>query len=1056
MKPIALYMHHFGPFTEEKIDFTKLDKELFLIAGPTGSGKTTIFDGLCYALYGEGSNTFRQSREMKSQFGDPLEMMWVDFTFELREKTYRIKRIPEQDRKKERGQGTARQKHEAVLYELAHGEEKLISASVAEVGEKVQEILGINANQFRQIVMLPQGEFSRLLKAREEERVELLKSIFRMDLYNNLKDKVASGLREIRGRHNDLSVEMDTERQHIKSSADSALAETLAQNDKTMDYVLDLTRKEIQTDTAKIAALAAQEKQTVQTLEQLRITLAAGEQINSRFEQLEAQRKRLKELEQERDVIREKEEALALSKKALSVKPYEEAWTRAYRQKERAEAELKGVRERLETCRKALEKSETEYEAVSAPAYSAVIEQLQEKLDIEKRLAESLRAYEEKHTGLQKRSGELAQLEEKGKRQQEDSESLKKLEHESYTLDKEIFELEKAFQRSGHELENLAGRQKRVEEALEIYRVIESREQRIADLRKEWKENQNHIKAQEAACQALAERQRQQTAAGLAAGLEEGQPCPVCGSVHHPQRAEAQEAVDEAVLSETTERLNTLKIKSGSLKNDGTLQRREIETRQAELLTRLAEIMAVTDNALPAKAEVSSLQKNLEERFEVLHAKCQNAEKQLKAKQKEKSGLEAVEKKLKVQLESYGALEEQLKEAREEAGLLRGQLSQMEQQIKVLAETLKFPPEMDNPGEFLNKIESFERNTRALIAEKKGYKDNIQANHQKLLQEEAVEAANYKSGSRTLEKAAEDEDKLNNDYSNALRSAGLTPEAYAGCHNMSGEAIQTMEAALEQYRFNLKSTAERVQELEDGLRDKTPVELTRYREDQQALEAQIEGCRREATILNEKNAQNRRQIGKIEGLAQELKEVERLQGIYTHLDQTIKGTLAGKPKISFERYILSAYLQDILESANVFLEKMSSGRYRLEVMGDFRQSGNRGLEIEVVDAYTGLRRSANTLSGGETFMAALSMALGLSDIVQSYAGGISLDTIFIDEGFATLDPEALDNAISCLLAIKNDGRTVGIISHVEELKDRIDTKIIVEKTETGSHIDISC
>lgn len=135
-----------------------------------------------------------------------------------------------------------RQKHEAVLYEIAGGEEKLISASVAEVGEKVQEILGINANQFRQIVMLPQGEFSRLLKAREEERVELLKSIFRMDLYNTLKDKVASGLREIRGRHNDLSVEMETERQHIKCSGGSALADTLTQNDKTMDYVLDLIR----------------------------------------------------------------------------------------------------------------------------------------------------------------------------------------------------------------------------------------------------------------------------------------------------------------------------------------------------------------------------------------------------------------------------------------------------------------------------------------------------------------------------------------------------------------------------------------------------------------------------------------------------------------------------------------------------------------------------------------------------------------------------------------------------------------------------------------------
>lgn len=1056
MKPIALYMHHFGPFVEESIDFTQLDKELFLITGPTGSGKTTIFDGLCYALYGEGSNTFRQSREMKSQFGDPLEMMWVDFTFELREKTYRVKRIPEQDRKKERGQGTARQKHEAVLYEIAGGEEKLISASVAEVGEKIQEILGINANQFRQIVMLPQGEFSRLLKAKEEERVELLKSIFRMDLYNNLKDKVASGLREIRGRHNDLSVEMETERQHIKCGESSELAEILAQNDKTMDYVLDLTRKEIEADTAQIDALTEKEKQAVKALDQLRVTMAAAEQINSQFDQMESQKARLKALEDEGESVREKEEALALSKKALAVKPYEEAWTRARHKKEGAVADLKSARERLEAFRKALEKSKEEYEKVSAPAYNAVIEQLQEKLEVEKRLAESLRGFEEKHSGLQKRSEELRRLEEKGERQKQDSESLKKMEHESYTLDKEIFELEKTAQKSGHELENLTGQQKRVEEALEIYRLIEEREQRIAALRTEWKENQNRIKAQESACQALLERQRQQTAAGLAAGLEEGKPCPVCGSVHHPQRAEAAEVVDEAVLSESTEALNALKIKSGSLKNEGTLQRREIETRRTELLGRLAEIMPVEEGVLPAKAMVTARQESLTESFEVLHVKCQNAEKQLKAKKKEKSGLEAVAKKLKAQLESYGALEEQLKAAREETGLLRGQLSQMEAQIKTMAETLKFPSEMENPKEFLKKIESFERNTSALIAEKKGYKDNTQANYQKLLQEEAVQAANYKSGSHTLEKTEEEEVRLNSDYSAALGKAGLTPEDYAGCHNMTDEAIQAAENELTQYHFSLKSTAERVQELEDGLKDKKPVELARYREDQQALEQQLEGCRREATILNEKIGQNRRQIAKIEGLAQELKEVERLQGIYAHLDQTIKGTLAGKPKISFERYILSAYLQDILESANVFLEKMSSGRYRLEVMGDFKQSGNRGLEIEVVDAYTGLRRSANTLSGGETFMAALSMALGLSDIVQSYAGGISLDTIFIDEGFATLDPEALDNAISCLLAIKNDGRTVGIISHVEELKDRIDTKIIVEKTEAGSHIDISC
>ncbi|MEG0378367.1 MAG: SbcC/MukB-like Walker B domain-containing protein, partial [Eubacterium sp.] len=240
--------------------------------------------------------------------------------------------------------------------------------------------------------------------------------------------------------------------------------------------------------------------------------------------------------------------------------------------------------------------------------------------------------------------------------------------------------------------------------------------------------------------------------------------------------------------------------------------------------------------------------------------------------------------------------------------------------------------------------------------------------------------------------------------------------------------------------------------LKTELSGKTPVDLEGFKKKQQEKEQRLEAIRNVVVNRCERITANKKQIETLKKLAGELDVVEREQGIYTRLDQTIKGTLAGRPKISFERYILSAYLQDILESANLFLERMSSRRYRLEIMEDLKKGGGRGLEIEVVDAYTGLRRSANTLSGGETFMAALSMALGLSDIVQSYAGGIALDTIFIDEGFATLDPEALDNAINCLLSIKNDGRTVGIISHVEELKDRIDTKISVEKTEQGSHI----
>ncbi|MDO4287758.1 MAG: SbcC/MukB-like Walker B domain-containing protein, partial [Eubacterium sp.] len=386
----------------------------------------------------------------------------------------------------------------------------------------------------------------------------------------------------------------------------------------------------------------------------------------------------------------------------------------------------------------------------------------------------------------------------------------------------------------------------------------------------------------------------------------------------------------------------------------------------------------------------------------------------------------------------------------------RGLGEQLLGQVKTLAEQLDQGLEAAALGVSPEAPEFMEVLKKALGESQKAYAQQLE-HKEKTLREaqnlnEALAALESQRNLRTQDVISfkAEAQKAESAFETALKTEALALSDYKQYRDLSRASLTAQAAALKNYEFEVKETAGRVEELEAELLDKTPMDLAEGEAQRENLRTEEEALRERLEAVHRRLEINRRQCEKLGELSERLTQAEKQLGICQQLDETLKGTVKGKAKISFERYILSAYLQDILESANVFLEDMSAGRYRLEVM---TEGGGRGLDIEVVDAYTGLKRSANTLSGGETFMAALSMALGLSDSVQSAAGGISLETIFIDEGFATLDPEALDKAISCLLAIKDDGRMVGLISHVEELKERIDTKITVTKTESGSHIE---
>ncbi|MEF9918791.1 MAG: SbcC/MukB-like Walker B domain-containing protein, partial [Eubacterium sp.] len=636
-----------------------------------------------------------------------------------------------------------------------------------------------------------------------------------------------------------------------------------------------------------------------------------------------------------------------------------------------------------------------------------------------------------------------------------DKEKLERLEEKFRELEKKQGILEKEGWQLEVDLKKYNLYQTELKNLRERFTDIETRDKEIDTLRKKWSELNDKCLESEEKYKSLLTRQKAAIAESLRADLVEGQPCPVCGGTHHPKISiENSDGVPEAELERAEKEMRSDQEKKNNLQTTGKNKREERNKRQEECIKACENIREVNDeitdiqnvqNVCDLLDQIEIKQKNKKEEHD-------KNSKQIKECKVEKNKIEIEKDGLKKGIIAAKTAEDQLKNIQTEYDEFKGQMIQarsaIEKTLLTMDEKLDFKNEAINITPLKDKINK----DIVLVEQKIGYKKTIELQFREVEDQQVIGETDLKNAKTRMVGDIEDAKKRKEEFEVALNEKNLDFETYSAHQNISNQALEVLEEGIKKYESECQVTEAKLKELAQVLSKQEKVDLDELNNQLKELSKSIETCRKEVLMVDQRARINRQQIQKISEKAIDLERIEKKEGLYEKLDKTIKGTLSGRPKISFERYILSAYLQDILESANLFLEQMSGNRYRLEVMEELKKGNGRGLEIEVVDAYTGLRRSANTLSGGETFMAALSMALGLSDIVQSYAGGIVLDTIFIDEGFATLDPEALDNAINCLLSIKNDGRTVGIISHVEELKERIDTKISVEKTETGSHI----
>ena len=926
MRPLKLTLSAFGPYAGETVlELEKLGKGgLYLVTGDTGAGKTTLFDAITYALYDHSSGGVREGAMLRCKYADPKTPTFVELEFEVNGARYTVRRNPEYTRPKVRGEGFTAEKADATLT-YADGRPPVTKAK--DVTAAVQEIIGLDYSQFSQIAMIAQGQFTKLLNASTEERSRIFRKLFRTQRYARLQDRLQEEASRLNQQRTAQNAKLDSLLSGVQYAPDdpdaAALAALSAQTEpETTLALLDalLTRQTAAQETA-----AAALKQTETELDGLQQQLGAARQAA----QLAAQ-------------LMEKQAALAAAVPAL-----EAARTESARHAGDA-AQLDALAGQVTQAKAAL----SAYDALDAlcreQKQAADAAQLARAQAAKKRaqletLAAQLTADEQALAALEAAPTQKLALETQEKELAQRGEALA-------TLQSRLAACQK-----------LAQKARRSQEA---YRTA-AEEKAQAHARRD----------------ALDKAFLDAQAGVLARELTEGAPCPVCGSTHHPAKAQlprtapTQAQVDAAKQeADTADALAQTASTAAQSANAAADEARRSLRRDAESL--LPQRFTAPDG--PVQLTFALMTTVLAEEADALHtaqAECTAALRQAEADCARRTALDADRQ---ARTRQRPALEQAASDADRTAAAQSARADALERQITDQRAALPCPQRTEAQAAL-----------DALEAKRRTFRTGM----------EQAEAA--------------------------LRRAQQTHAA----------AKAAVDALLAQQAAAAKAVPEQPLEVLQARQAELSAARTALREQAQQLAAQL--------LPNRTAAENYRAAAAARAALE-----QRWQWV-SALAATAGGTLTSKQKIKLEAYIQMNYLDRILRHANTRLMQMTAGQYELERIGAENQRSQSGLDLGVIDHYNGTRRSVKTLSGGESFKASLALALGLSDEVQSAAGGIRLDTLFLDEGFGSLDDESLEQAMRVLAGLTEGDRLVGIISHVGALKDRIDRQVVVRKGRTG-------
>ncbi len=1071
MRPIKLTMSAFGPYAGKTV--LELDKlgthGLYLITGDTGAGKTTIFDAITFALFGAASGDNRTPDMLRSKYADPETPTEVELVFDYAGKTYTIRRNPEYERPAKRGDKFVLQKADAELT-MPDGR---VFTKPREVNTEIQSILGVDREQFSQIAMIAQGEFRRLLQAGTKERIEIFRSIFKTERYEKLQLKLKSAAAQAKDRCEELQQSVQQYVSGIQCAEDDVLyskAQSAAAGQLPADDIAPLLDALIEQDRTLSSELTQQLEQTEQRLGALAQMLTDAQ---TRALRVQEQTDLTSRLKQQKELLAEKQAAHNATKARMPrAEQLKAEWIRLEQQLPRYD-ELDGKRA---ACRAS---------EASAENHALAIAQDQEQIDL---LSKAITDLQKELAELGDVSAETVDTAHRTQREQERKKALTDLltlltqqEELSADLEEKTQQVEKAQAEwnalsaeqtaLAHAEEQLKSLESQREKRAEQEAALTELKQRLADYQKKLAALSQ---AQAEYLAAREEAEKRQNAYGrknqsfldaqagiLARNLTDGIPCPVCGSVHHPALAAVPENVpDQAEVEAAKAAADRASAAASSKSNAAAALRATCETQEAALTKELsAQLTDCTlENAEDAVShQLTELQAQELEQAKAIDMARQDCKRKL-ALESEILSQQAVLNTYEQACQSAHDTLLQHETRCRSASKAFPELDHLEEEaIRTRAEALlgtinAHVIELTAQAERLNARQKRRTEMDQLLPQEQKKLDDTNQHRQELEKAIAAEQAHQEELQvqiRQLESQLPFADKAA--VSEKMKEISAEADQITAAQQSAQDALDAAVKQAESLQGQLTQLNSQLEALPLYNTEALKTEQAELQQKKAAFTARgkVLAARQSANELIRQNFTVQ---------SETLVKAERRYQWLRALSDTANGSLSGKEKIMLETYIQTTYFDRILSRANLRLMVMSDGQYELKrrtTAADVRSQS--GLDLDVIDHYNGSERSAETLSGGEAFLASLSLALGLSDEVQASAGGIRMDTLFVDEGFGSLSDNALEQAMQALAGLSDGNRLVGIISHVAELKDRIDRQIIVRKDRTGgSRVEIQC
>ena len=1050
MRPVQLELTNFGPYRKEVINFTQFDHApLFLIGGDTGAGKSTLFDAMTVALFATTSGD-RNVEEMRSTFAGPEDdLTKVTFYFQQGNHLYRIERVLQQERPK-RGGGTTMQKATAslVIVDKIGGQEiEKLGDKIKEVSDQIEQILGLNAEQFKQIILLPQNDFSRFLKEDSKTKTQILKKIFGTGIFDRFQKSLEERLRQSNKDMEKRQAQLDG---HFASQVWSeeelaVLAQTPASEKLACLEELLVQRQDHLEEQKSIL------KDAHEDLAKLQKSLQTAQDVAKIFQELELAKERYRleieegaqEQAEAKAHLEELQFAQGLQETISSLKEYQ-------KQLLQLEQDLEIAQEKLKDKEQAFKEVKDQKEELAAK--SKDILQKEEKLEAWKEAiiyAQSLAQEQEK---IERSSANYKQLEETYQQASKEiellSQSLSDLEANRLSLES-LHEAEKLLQSVGYSVDKQLDQDlKEIEGLNQELAKIEKRHQTLSLDRDQAQESLKEL--EEKLGTTLASR-RQLMIAQLQAELEDGQPCMVCGSLDHPKVDGTQ--ADEAALKKLMKKVEALQTEKenqvATLSNrQATLS--EVESKRQGLLDQVAKVK------LTLEKHYQELEEQVKGQFEFDFSEDYEAVRGQALLSAVENHYQELQKRYEKEEADLVHCQEELAKAQEKAIDLaksyqeaKAALDQAKERLKDLQEA---HPELESVEVYQERISLAKQE---LDLYNKQVKENGEAYNQLHADIQGIKGQ-LESLTKSKEKTSQEMKRLSAELDQSLKVEGALTNDLEQIQlwllEVNKQAIPKLQAQLTSYQTLKQELQTQIGKDQELLQNQAKPDLAALTQEVQTSQESYDKQLSQVSVLKKglKYATATYQAAKT--LQDSNQEAFKAHQELSDLVKVVKGeNTALTGRLNLEVYVIRQYFQQILDYANAnYIGLLTDNRYSFVLSEEGRRASDHfGLDINVYDQLTGSERSVKSLSGGETFIAALAIALSLSEVVQNTSKGAVVEALFIDEGFGSLDKEALTKAIAVLEQI-GENRMVGVISHVDDMKEGIAQQLAIIKSHDGS------